>query len=400
MSLSHTLEHFIGAAERAALAAPIEQARGLPGRAYGADFHRLEQADLFPRTWAAVAFGTSIPNPGDALPVLLAGQPLVAVRQADASIQVFHNVCRHRAMQVVTTPVKGAKQLSCPWHGWSYGIDGSLRATPRIAGEREHQCAAFDKNALGLVPVRTAHWLDYVLVNLDGNAPPFEQHIEPPPRLLEGIDLGAVRHAAEWVGSYPGNWKIAIEGALEDYHLPLAHRQLFVGIESRPVRIDVADAGFAAISCRSQRSEAALPAADIERVQLLRMQGDQSGRGHVVNLFPSAVMLLGATGLFLGTFLPDGPDRTRLEFHLYVAPGASESAFTSAELDALRARMMDELVTVIGQDHDFVARVHQAAAARDAAGIKTRFSPYWEGAVLHFQRMVLSTLSARGVARR
>ena len=88
------------------LARPTGEASGLPGHAYGADFFGLETRRLFPRTWCAVAYESDVPTMGDALPVDVAGWPLVLIRGADQQVRVFHNVCRHRQMQVVPEPCK------------------------------------------------------------------------------------------------------------------------------------------------------------------------------------------------------------------------------------------------------------------------------------------------------
>ena len=96
--------------------APAGEALGLPGRAYGEDFYRLEQRELFPRLWCVAGFSSDIPESGDMMPVELAGWPLVLVRGEDGEVRAFHNICRHRAMRVVPAPCRGHSALVCPWH--------------------------------------------------------------------------------------------------------------------------------------------------------------------------------------------------------------------------------------------------------------------------------------------
>ena len=372
-----------------ALASPAEQARGLPGACYGNDFYALEQRDLFPRTWAAIAFGADVPEPGDLYPTELAGHPLVVVRQQDASIRVFSNICRHRGMTVVSAPCSKARQLTCPWHAWTYELDGRLRATPRLGGERVHESEGFEKSELGLKEVRCAVWHDLVLVNLDGQATAFEKHIAPLEALFEGIDLAGLKPGGQWEGIYPGNWKTAIEGAVEDYHLPMGHPQLCQGVKSRPVHIDFAGRCF--VSTRSVieffvPSELAASMGDFPQ---MRAAPEKAEHNYVVNLFPTAVMTVDRLGWFLGIWTPDGPERTRIRFRYY----APADAFGTLELDRQRQRFMDGLAEVVMQDHDFVAAVQRNVFARDAAGIDTRFSPYWEPAVLEFQRLVVDVMS-------
>ncbi|TDP60433.1 SRPBCC family protein [Roseateles toxinivorans] len=115
------------------------------------------------------------------------------------------------------------------------------------------------------------------------------------------------------------------------------------------------------------------------------------GCSYVLNTFPTGIVLLNASGLLLALFTPDGPLRTRLEFRLYASP----QAFGTPAQDAWRAARAERLQTVVRQDDRFVQHVQRVAASRDAAGIDTRFSPYWEGGVLHFQRLLLQAISAQ-----
>ena len=154
-------------------------AQGLPGEFYNAAFFEQERTRLFPRVWCAVGVGSEVPDVGDAVPVDLAGWPLLIVRQPDKSIRVFHNICRHRGIQVLMKKAHGLKSISCPWHAWRYALDGELRNTPRVGGEQSHTQQGLDRSQLGLMPVRVAQWQDMVFVNIDGKAPPFSQHIAP-----------------------------------------------------------------------------------------------------------------------------------------------------------------------------------------------------------------------------
>ena len=161
------LEDFIDENALEALNAPLGEARGLPGCVYGEDFFELERRLLFPRSWCAVAVGAELPEPGDALPTSLAGWPLLLVRGRDGGIKAFHNICRHRGMRVVMEPCKGRNNISCPWHGWTYDLDGRLVGTPHLGGRGVHRVEAHDPDKLGLKPVRVGCWNDLVVVNID-----------------------------------------------------------------------------------------------------------------------------------------------------------------------------------------------------------------------------------------
>src|SRR5215470_9957457 len=178
------LTDFIGDQEIAALEGPLGQAVGLPGRVFSAEFFEVEQRTLFPRVWCPVAFASDIPDPGDAVPVELAGWPIVLLRGEDGEIRAFLNICRHRAMRVVTQPAKRCKSFTCPWHAWTYDLAGRLIATPKLGGDRLSGDEAFPTAGLALMPVRVDRWLDLIFVNIDGKAPPLDEHLRPLEDLL------------------------------------------------------------------------------------------------------------------------------------------------------------------------------------------------------------------------
>src|SRR6266851_7202120 len=160
----------------AALQRPLEAARALPPAAYvDADFFALERKLVFHRNWIGIAFGHDIPAPGDAMPVDAAGVPLIVLRDRDGEIRAFHNVCRHRGAAIIDAPVRSQPSLRCPYHGWAYGLDGRLRATPLWDGQRVAAADALDRFSLGLAPVRSGVFADVVFVDLSGTAPPLAE---------------------------------------------------------------------------------------------------------------------------------------------------------------------------------------------------------------------------------
>ena len=156
-----SLADFIGDQEIAALERPLGEATGLPGRVFSAEFFELEQRCFFPRIWCPAGFASDIPDPGDALPVELAGWPILLVRGEDGEIRGFLNICRHRAMRVVTEPCKGRTSFTCPWHAWTYDLSGRLITTPKLGGDRLNQDPDFPTDGLALKPVRVGCWLEH-----------------------------------------------------------------------------------------------------------------------------------------------------------------------------------------------------------------------------------------------
>ena len=105
--------------------------RGLPGAAYvSQSFMELENTHLFSKSWVFVGFAHQLSNSGDVLPVSVGGQPIFILRNAENKITAFHNVCRHRNLQLVDKPTNCGRLLRCPYHSWSYDLNGKLKNAP------------------------------------------------------------------------------------------------------------------------------------------------------------------------------------------------------------------------------------------------------------------------------
>ena len=214
-----------------AVLGPTADASGLPNAVYTSDemFER-ERDTLFANTWACLGRGSDAPNPGDVCPVNLMGLPMVLVRGADKELRVFHNVCSHRGNRLVAEPCRVTGVIRCPYHSWTYELDGKLKGTPHIGGVGRHDVEGFQRDRHGLRPVRSHEWLDLVFVNLSGNAPRFEDHVAP---LMErwktfvsGEDLAELQLGASHATitmELAANWKLAVENFCESYHLPWIH---------------------------------------------------------------------------------------------------------------------------------------------------------------------------------
>ena len=125
------------------LNAPIEDARGLPNEAFTSEaFFELEKERLFPRTWTFAGTASDIPNVGDARPTNVAGNPVILVRQKGNGIGVFHNVCPHRGSRLLTEPVVGERAIVCPYHAWSFELDGQIRGRTHYHGCDKHETDA------------------------------------------------------------------------------------------------------------------------------------------------------------------------------------------------------------------------------------------------------------------
>lgn len=212
--------------ELMAVLKPVNQANGLPNRHYidPATFEAEKEA-VFVRNWAAIGFAKDVPQAGYAKPVDFLGQPLVIVNDRTGKIRVFQNICRHRGMILIRQagPIRGA--IRCPYHSWSYDLDGTLKATPHVGGPGHNTHEDVDRDTLGLIEVRSHVWRDVIFVNLSGDAAPFDQvHATAIARWSEfEHPLFHGGPESSFKLDITTNWKLAVENYCESYHLPWVH---------------------------------------------------------------------------------------------------------------------------------------------------------------------------------
>ncbi len=213
-----------------AVMAETGKAKALPNLCYtDPGFQAFERERLFEAGWACIGFGKDVPNPGDVVPRSLLGLPLILLRDQKRELRVFHNVCSHRGLELVSKPCHLNGPIRCPYHSWAYDFEGRLRATPFIGGPHSNECPGFDKSQHGLKPVRVAVWFDLVFVNIGGTAQDFADYIKPLATRWSMFDGALIRHGGEDASAtfdVHCNWKLAVENYCEAYHLPWVHPAL------------------------------------------------------------------------------------------------------------------------------------------------------------------------------
>ena len=209
---------------------PVETARGLPNAAYiDPAVFAAERERLFARNWACIGFAKDIPQTGDLKPIELFGRPMLMVRDAKGEVRVFENVCRHRGMTLVGEARRCNGLIRCPYHSWSYDLQGALKATPHVGGMGQNSHPEVKREELGLFALRSQVWMDMVFVNLSGAAAPFEDYIRKLDRRWQEFSSQPLHHGgADSSSSFDlrTNWKLAVENYCESYHLPWVHPDL------------------------------------------------------------------------------------------------------------------------------------------------------------------------------
>ena len=210
-------------------AGPVKH--GLPAEAYTSQrFFELEQDRVFARSWTLCGFSHELASTGDVMPVTVAGRPIVLVRGKDGLLRAFPNVCRPRGLHLVDTPCSGRRRLVCPYHNWSYGLDGRLINATNFGGHGVHAVESFDYETHGLAEVPCRQWHDWVFVNVAGREPDFERFLAPLLQHLDGMDLGQTEYLSQVAsGIFECNWKFICENFIEPYHVPVVHPETAAG---------------------------------------------------------------------------------------------------------------------------------------------------------------------------
>jgi phenylpropionate dioxygenase-like ring-hydroxylating dioxygenase large terminal subunit len=200
------------------------------------DVFQRERERVFGRSWIPVCREEEVATPGDYVTYDLAGDPIVITRSRDGRLHALANVCRHRSM-VIMEGAGNAPALQCPYHHWTYALDGSLTGAPYAIGERGID--GFDRTEHCLPRLALECWQGFVLVNVDADAPPLgpqlaalddrlERH-----RMAEMVRVGSITWEQRW------NWKLTFENYAESYHHigihPTSLQPMFPGERSAPV---------------------------------------------------------------------------------------------------------------------------------------------------------------------
>jgi phenylpropionate dioxygenase-like ring-hydroxylating dioxygenase large terminal subunit len=329
---------------------------------YCSEARFTEECALLRRTPVPFCPSAALPEKGSYLARNAAGVPIVAVRGADGVVRAFRNACRHRGTQVASG-AGCAKAFVCPYHAWTYELDGRLRHVPHQDG-----FPGLDKSTHGLVPVHAEERLGLIFVSQEKINSEID---ELPEMFAQGGGIFAYREAELDV-----NWKIFLEGFIEGYHIRYTHPETFY-----PYGFD----NLNVIDFFGRSSRITYPFRRIRKLEKVKPE-ERKVEGlltYVYHLFPNVLVTVLSRHTNLVVLEPLSAARTRqITWSLANDPGAE--ALAEAKRDA-------EFVGNTGalEDRAVVLSIQQALASK--ANEVFTFGKY-ESMIVHFHRTLKAAL--------
>ncbi|MQL94484.1 hypothetical protein Taro_027144 [Colocasia esculenta] len=353
---------------------PLPQASTPPSSWYTDPFFLDMELDrVFFRGWQAVGYTKQVQNPRDFFTGRLGTIQFVVCRDADGDLHAFHNICRHHA----TLLAYGSGQKSCfvcPYHGWTYALDGSLLKATRISGIQN-----FAVNDFGLIPLSVATWGPFVLVNMDKNRQPKQNAADDIAEkewlgccsgiLRDGID-SSLKHICQRKYVIECNWKIFCDNYLDGgYHVPYAHGGLASGLKLDSYSVEV-----------------------FERVSIQKCQSAETGEDAFVRLGSKALyafvypnFMINRYGPWMDTnlVLPLGASKCEVVFDYFLDASLKDD-------DAFIKRSLEESEKVQLEDIELCEAVQKGLES--PAYCSGRYAPNVEQAMHHFHCLLHESL--------
>jgi phenylpropionate dioxygenase-like ring-hydroxylating dioxygenase large terminal subunit len=357
----------------------FEQALSLPPAIYhDPAILELEVEQLFRREWLCAGRAAEIAEPGDYIARDLAGAPVVAIRQRDGRVRAFANVCLHRAAQLLEGDGHAAR-ISCPYHSWTYDLDGQLVGAPFM-----QQTPGFDVRHHRLTELRCETWQGFVYVNADAGATPLSTRLAGLATLIEDYRMADYVPVYSTEETWPTNWKCLVENYMDAYHIHRVHRASFAKYGSSEALTTLLD-GEDGWSCHYVQEEAGRKAvAPHPDNDWLRRENHH--RTWLINVFPAHTMQLQPDMLWYLSLIPQGIEAVRVRWAVSIPREILEG---SSDRQAVIDEVMSLVHQVNSEDKPVVENVFRTTASPHAT--RGRLS-YLERNVWQFGRYLARRL--------
>jgi glycine betaine catabolism A len=292
---------------------------------------RQEQEQIFSKQWLLVGHQSQVANAGDYFLVSVppssdyaaARESLIVIRDKSGVIHGFYNVCRHRGTRLKEDACGHASAIQCPYHAWTYGLDGRLIGAPHM-----DEVPGFDKADYSLRAVRLALWEGFIFVNLDENAMPLEEWFAPLNGKFSHWNMSILRPAKRIEYDVRANWKLMFENYSECYHCPGVHPMLAKVSPYDSAQNDLSEGPFLGGFMKINRGAGltmsgkacALPVGGIMRGE--GEEAEDDGLVFYYSIFPNMLLSLHPEYVMVHQLWPKSPERTLIVCDWFFHPDA------------------------------------------------------------------------------
>jgi choline monooxygenase len=308
---------------------------------------QLELQNVLSRVWQAVGRAEQVERPGQYVTASVAGEPVVAVRGSDGKLRAFYNVCRHHAMTVMNEPCGHAQHMRCPYHGWTYNLEGQLRGMTEFEG-----VCNFDRAQNGLVPIRVETWQNFVFVNLDPHAASLPEFLGALVDLAKPLGFGGLQFVERRSYTLNCNWKVYVDNFLDGgYHVPHMHKGLDSVLDYTNYTIENVD------RCCVQSSPVAVDKSSEASAAATR-KGD---RAYYFWQYPNFMLNWYQGYLDTNLVLPLGVDRCEVIFDFYFGDTReSQMPYIRESMGVSERVQQEDIIICAGVQRGLSSRAYQS----------------------------------------
>ena len=367
----------------------LSAGRQLPASCYtDSEVYIAEMEKFYASSWMAIGFASQYREIDRAWPVTALEKPLLITRDSEEVLHVFHNVCRHRGHVLLDDAKVSGKILRCPYHSWCYSLDGRFVTAPFWDGTENSAPSAEQKQSIGLVPVRFTVWYDVIFVNLSGRADSFESYIQPlRERWTEYRPQNLLRCFSHQNFSIEGNWKLAAENFLDNYHLPWVHPEVgssvsaSLGLAVENLTLSENVIGFSHPTAGADKGKTTKPLPSWPT-----MSSSEAQRQDLFFLFPNTCFVMEGYYLWSMVLQPVSAGHCIEKLALYVL---GEKALEDQFMES-RSQLRDLIYNINSQDAKVIQNL-QKGRQSDAASAGV-YTPFHDQLGKQFHQIVIQKL--------
>lgn len=319
---------------RANISVPFEEAHAMPKSLYTSEYFLEQELEhIFKKDWFCAGRASALKNPGDYTTLELAGQPIMVIRDRNGTLRAQSNVCLHR----MSTLLKGqgnTKAIVCPYHAWTYNLDGTLRGAPAMNHNK-----SFCKDGMALPEIRCQEWQGWVMVSLNPHAPDVGDELSDITDLIADYGMEEYEQTFFETHIWNTNWKVLAENFMESYHLPVCHAGTIGGLSKLDEMI--CPPGLPAFNYHTILKDDSLKIA-MAHPNNTRMKGDRRRTTFLLAIYPSLLITLTPGYFWYLSLHPHGVGQVRIMFGGGMSPDYVNDAEAQKNFVAVKT-LLDEV---------------------------------------------------------